>query len=153
MGLMDYDDDVGTVTKPRCFGDAREHSTKDPVCQDCRFFRTCAIIVRRKLEAAGEEPRPRPAVDRRSDYRRDDRRDDRQDSRRDGRRGLRPPDPEDYIERDDDNVSFWSALIFNGAMSGIRAGLVEAVFASDQIPRFQYPDPFRAVFKRTDEDK
>ena len=151
---MRYGDDergsVGSERRPACFGDAEEHSARDRVCQGCRFFQTCAIIVRGKTASSREPIRNgERAPERRGDYRREDRRDYRRDE---GRRTIRAPDPEDFIERDDDDVSFWGALFFNGAMSGLRAGLVEAVFASDQIPRFQYPDPFRAAFKRKDED-
>lgn len=56
----------------------------------------------------------------------------------------REPEPEDFLERDDDeNIGFFGALMFNGMLGGIRAGLKEAMFATDQIPRYPYPDPFR----------
>jgi len=135
----------GALRKPKCFGDPEEHSPRDRTCQDCRFFQTCAVIVKNK----------RRDDERGDDRRRDDRRDDRREPRRDDRRGLRAPDPEDYIERDDAAVGFFGALMFNGAMSAVRAGLVEAVFATDQIPRFQYPDPFIDAFvkKKPEGDK
>ena len=57
-------------------------------------------------------------------------------------------------------MGFFSALLFNGGLSGLRAGLTEAVFAVDQIPRAPYEDPFRSIFAknraasgRQDEDK
>lgn len=143
---MGYDDraESGALRKPRCFGDPDEHSARDRVCRDCRFFQTCAIIVKNKDRDKDNG--------RDDDRRRDDRRDDRRsDYRRDKDRGLRAPDPEEYIERDDTSVNFWEALVFNGALSAARAGMVEAVFATDQIPRFQYPDPFRDAFRRRDE--
>ncbi len=58
------------------------------------------------------------------------------------------PKSEDYVERDDESLGFWGALVMNGALSAFRAGLVEAVFATDQIPRFPYADPFRSAMNR-----
>ncbi len=54
------------------------------------------------------------------------------------------------MERESSSMGFFGALMFNGTLSGFRAGLVEAVFAVDQIPRAPYEDPFRALFARND---
>lgn len=68
------------------------------------------------------------------------------------------PDPEDFIERDDESLGFFGALAFNGALSAARAGMVEGIFAMDQIPRAPYPDPFKGIWgkkpkrNRRDED-
>lgn len=126
--------------KPRCFGDPSEHSQTDPTCRRCVFEQTCGIIVRSKLrEESKKQDRSAapPAVNRPAER---------------GGKIPKPPDPEDYTERDDESAGFFGALFFNAAMSALRAGLVEATFASDQIPRFPYPDPFRAAFKRGREE-
>jgi hypothetical protein len=138
------EDQSSTLRRPNCFGDPREHDPKDRTCERCRWEQTCAVIVKNKRRDDRDD-------DRRTD-RRDDRRDDR-DTRKDPRRGpgasiSTNPDPEDYLEREDASLGFFEALAFNGVLSGFRAGLVEAVFAVDQIPRAPYQDPFRKYMKQ-----
>lgn len=126
------------MRKPRCFGDPDEHDPADRMCRNCKFQIVCGHIARTKAREDSRRPDrpstppptttpPRPGRD---------------------SRVAKTPDPEDYIERSEESVGFFGALFFNGALSGLRAALVEATFASDQIPRFQYPDPFRNAFKR-----
>lgn len=125
--------------KPPCYGDPYEYDPKDRECRDCRYVRTCRIAARRRRreeEEEEEETEERSAG--KAKYRSS---------------GQRPnsvpvnPNPEEYDERDDE-IGFWPALVANGALSGVRAGLVEATFAIDQIPRFPYPDPFAKAAKR-----
>ncbi len=129
------------VQKPPCYGDPDEYAKDDPDCRRCRFQNTCRAIVNRKLrrerEDEEEEEDERPAG--KSKYRKNTQ-----------RPSSVPvdPDPESYEERDEEPDSFWTALAANGALSAMRAGLVEATFAIDQIPRFPYPDPFRTAAQR-----
>lgn len=150
---MSYADRAGpgTLNKPRCFGDPEEHSPKDDVCQDCRWFQTCAVVVRSKLreEDKGDRGRDRDRDSERERGRRDSRYDDRDRSR------DREPRPEDYPERKE-RVPFFVALLINGGLSGVRAGFREAMYATDQIPRFPYEDPFAIIMRKkrsTDADE
>ncbi len=126
-----------TLRRPSCFGDVREHDETDRICRNCRWLQTCAVIVKNKKRDARDR-------DVRDD--RDDRRNDRSDSRRGPGRSIPVnPDPEDYLEREDESLGYFGALMFNGALAGVRAGLVESVFALDQIPRAPYTDPFKSI--------
>jgi len=131
---LSYKSKHGKSRKPPCYGDPDEYDARDEECRDCRFFRTCRITARRKMREEDEDEDERPAG--KSKYR-----NDRPSS------VPRDPNPEDYEEREE-SIGFWPALVANGALSGARAGLVEATFALDQIPRFPYPDPFRKAAKR-----
>jgi len=129
-----------TLRRPSCFGDEREHDENDRICRNCRWQATCAVIVKNNLRDKRER-----------DSRRDDR-DDRDDRRSAGRKGpgnsiAVTPDPESFVERNDEALGFFEALMFNGALAGIRAGMVEGIFAMDQIPRAPYRDPFKHVFE------
>jgi hypothetical protein len=133
-----HEDQSSNLRRPNCFGDPREHDPRDRTCERCRWEQTCAVIVKNKRRDDRED--------------RGDRREDR-DTRRDGRRGPGPsiavnPDPESYLEREEASLGFFEALMFNGVLSGARAGLVESVFALDQIPRAPYEDPFREIMKK-----
>lgn len=120
--------------KPECYGDADYYDSADPDCQVCPYRGTCRTTVRRKEREARETHQYRRAAS------------------PDKRRVLASgPDPSELVERpDEENIGFFGALVVNGMLSGVRAGLVEAVFAVDQIPRYAYPDPFseRSVRRR-----
>lgn len=131
---MSWPDRNESESRPHCYGDVDIHNPNDYRCRDkCSLFRVCGVIVKNKILSAN----------RRDESRGRDPREARQDERKDVDRGsLKAPAPEDYVERVESDLGFFGALAFNGTMSAIRAGMVEAVYATDQIPRFPYPDPF-----------
>jgi len=45
-------------------------------------------------------------------------------------------------------VSFFGALAINAGLSSVGAGLKEAQYAVDSIPRVAYPDPLAAAIRR-----
>lgn len=155
MGLRDERSNVAGV-KPKCFGDPREHDPRDRVCMECRWQQTCGVVVKnRTRDERSDRDERRPYRDDRRPYRDDDRRSYRADDRRDrGSDYARPtrldvdPDPDSYVERDDESLGFFPALIFNGLLGGMRAGAIEAAYAIDQIPRFPYQDPFKSAMER-----
>ena len=138
-----YDEQTSTLRRPNCFGDPREHDERDSTCRKCKWESTCGVIVKNKLRDA------RDSRDERDDRRRYDRVDDRRRDDRD-RRGPGSsipvnPDPESFVEREDESLGFFGALAFNSMLSGFRAGMVEGIFALDQIPRAPYQDPFKKM--------
>jgi hypothetical protein len=118
--------------KPDCYGDPDYYESDDPDCEACPVKRTCRAIVNRK-EARREEEEATERKYKKAKKKRID----------------PDPDPEDYEEREEAIAGgFFGALIFNGALSATRAGMVEATFAIDQIPRAPYPDPFESITKK-----
>lgn len=53
---------------------------------------------------------------------------------------MSAPSSADYEEREQP-TNFFTALTINGALAGLGAGLREAVYAVDDIPRMRYEDP------------
>jgi len=105
------------------------------MCRRCNYRRTCGVIVQRKLASQDEEEDRERERARKSRYR--------------GRNIPVDPDPADFEERDDDGgLGFFGALAMNGALSGLRAGLIEAIYAIDEIPRVPYEDPFEKALSR-----
>lgn len=127
--------------RPECFGDADIRDPRDPDCAACRFKHTCRVAIARKQRREDHDGGPRYYSAGSSKKKKK-----KKNSNRVHR--SHAPDPEDLLEREDSSLSFFGALAVNGVLSGIRAGLVEATFAVDQIPRYPYPDPFEAAVKR-----
>lgn len=133
---MSYRDSVRSEgRRPSCYGDPDVYDLRDRDCKECPFKATCRVAVNKKLRRQEDNDEPRHKSKSKS-------------ARRHGRRVGSEPDPESYIERDDESLGFFGALAVNGALSGVRAMFVEATFAVDQIPRYPYPDPFKPAIKR-----
>lgn len=128
--------------KPECYADPELYDPEtEPCAQECNWRQTCKIRVARAINAnrtrTHKTARERLVESRRSS---------------DVRRRLREPEPQELNDRDEE-VGFFTALIFNGGLSGVRGALTEAAFAVDQIPRFKYQDPLAKALSRVHRKK
>jgi hypothetical protein len=116
-------------SKPECYGEVDVYDSADPVCEDCPVHRACKVSVDKELR--------RVARDTSSGTRR--RRREREEEAPD--RVFRP---KKNSEREDpeENDTFFSALIYNGTLSAMKAVLLEAHHGVDSIPHVRYPNPF-----------